>query len=81
MYQRARKLHDLMGEPALFFSLVEDQLEAYMVAINALSLVDQKNAWIILPVSLDNVHEVCVAMLSLVGFANRKVASEATETV
>ncbi|KAJ7783415.1 hypothetical protein B0H14DRAFT_3585053 [Mycena olivaceomarginata] len=44
MYQRARKLQD----PHCFRSFV--QKEAYMVAINSLSLVDQRNAWFLLPV-------------------------------
>jgi hypothetical protein len=65
MYQRARKLHHLIGDPTLFFSLVEDQLEAYMVAMNALSLLEKKNAWILFPVSLDHLYEVCVTVSSL----------------
>ncbi|KAF8227965.1 hypothetical protein L208DRAFT_1490549 [Tricholoma matsutake] len=45
MYQRARKLQDLIGDAASFASLAEEQLEGYNIAINSLSLVDQKNAW------------------------------------
>jgi len=58
MYQRARKLQDLINDAVSFASLAEDQLEAYNIAINSLSLVDQKNAWVLLPISGDNVHEV-----------------------
>jgi len=56
MYQRARKLQDLINDAVSFASLAEDQLEAYNIAINSLSLVDQKNAWVLLPISGDNVH-------------------------
>ncbi len=51
MYQRARKLAVLSNtnEPAQYFSLAEQQLEALVVSSNALALLDQKDAWIILP--------------------------------
>ncbi|KAF8076014.1 nucleoporin Nup120/160-domain-containing protein [Lyophyllum atratum] len=57
MYQRARRLQNLINDPTSFASLAEEQLEAYLVAINALSLVDQKNAWILLPMPADQAHE------------------------
>ncbi|KAF5387735.1 hypothetical protein D9615_000062 [Tricholomella constricta] len=57
MYQRARKLKDLISDPTSFASLAEEQLEAYNVAINALFLVDQKNAWVLLPLPADQAHE------------------------
>jgi nuclear pore complex protein Nup160 len=60
MYQRARKLQDLASDPSLFTSLVDEQLEAYLFAINCLSLLDRKSAWIILPIFSDNGHEVSV---------------------
>lgn len=59
MYQRARKLAQLAGNgPDQFMKLAELQLEAYVVSINALSLIDQKNAWIVLPVSVETGNEV-----------------------
>ena len=58
MYQRARKLQELISDGVSFASLAEDQLEAYNIAINSLSLVDQRNAWVLLPVSMDTAHEV-----------------------
>ena len=58
MYQRARKLQNLINDPTFFSSLAEAQLEAYTVAINALSLVDEKNAWVVLPVPHESVQEV-----------------------
>lgn len=58
MYQRARKIQDLIHDPQMFSSLVEEQLEAYSVAVNALSLVDPQNAWILLPITPESVHEV-----------------------
>jgi nuclear pore complex protein Nup160 len=53
MYQRARKLAVLSNtnEPAQYFSLTEQQLEALAVSSNALALLDQKDAWIILPIA------------------------------
>ncbi|KAI0356677.1 hypothetical protein OH77DRAFT_1423630 [Trametes cingulata] len=57
MYQRARKLAALMGDPATFVELAELQLEAYLVAMNSLSLVDPKNQWITLPVMAETGHE------------------------
>ncbi|KAF9468851.1 nucleoporin Nup120/160-domain-containing protein [Collybia nuda] len=57
MYQRARKVQDLIYDPSTFDSLAEEQLDAYSIAINALSLVDPKNAWIVLPVTPESTHE------------------------
>jgi hypothetical protein len=62
MYQRARKLHDVITDSTSFVSLAEDQLEALSVAINALHLVDEKNAWILMPVVPD---PVCNSIQSL----------------
>ena len=39
-------------------SLTRLQLEAYIVSINALSLVDPKSAWIVLPFTTDTNNEV-----------------------
>ncbi|THH14049.1 hypothetical protein EW146_g6244 [Bondarzewia mesenterica] len=54
MYQRATKLSTLTNDLSQYIPLVEQQLEAYVVAINALSLLDQKNAWIVLPLSSES---------------------------
>jgi nuclear pore complex protein Nup160 len=62
MYQRARKLRDLASDPSLFMSLVDEQLEGYLIAINCLSLLDPKSAWILMPIFSDNGHEVSVVM-------------------
>ena len=53
MYQRARKLAVLnnTNEPAQYFPLAEQQLEALAVSSNALALLDQKDAWIILSIA------------------------------
>jgi hypothetical protein len=61
MYQRARKLQNLINDPTSFSSLAEAQLEAYVIAINALSLVDAKNAWVVLSVPPESAHEVRVS--------------------
>ena len=53
MYQRARKLAVLnnTNEPAPYFFLAEQQLEALAISSNALSLLDQKDTWIILSIA------------------------------
>ncbi|KAF7433113.1 hypothetical protein PC9H_005061 [Pleurotus ostreatus] len=53
MYLRARKLYDLMSDPGLFSTFALDQLEAYTVAINALSLIEEESAWISLPIQTE----------------------------
>lgn len=59
MYQRARKLAQAAeARPDQFMKLAEQQLEAYVVSINALSLIDQKSAWIVLPISAESNREV-----------------------
>lgn len=58
MYQRARKISNLLGDPSNFSPLAELQLEAYVVAMNALSLLDQKTAWIAIPATAETGHEV-----------------------
>ncbi|PCH41595.1 hypothetical protein WOLCODRAFT_100880 [Wolfiporia cocos MD-104 SS10] len=57
MYQRARKLASLIGDPESFLGLSDLQLEAYAVGINALALTDQKNAWIVIPATAETEHE------------------------
>ncbi|KAG6378387.1 hypothetical protein JVT61DRAFT_12642 [Boletus reticuloceps] len=47
MYQRARKLQEVSSKPADVISLMEDQLESYLLAINSLALLEQKNAWVV----------------------------------
>ncbi|KAF7301595.1 hypothetical protein MIND_00725000 [Mycena indigotica] len=52
MYQRARKLQDIIASDITAApTLVSQQLQALTIAINSLSLVAQKNAWFLLPVS------------------------------
>ncbi|KDR83495.1 hypothetical protein GALMADRAFT_55353 [Galerina marginata CBS 339.88] len=53
MYQRARKLRDVITDHRSFKVLAEDQLESLSVAINALYLVDEKFSWILMPVIPD----------------------------
>jgi len=65
MYQRAQKLKDPIGDPSLIVSLGEEQLEAYLVAMNALSLLDQKNAWIVMPVYGETGREVSLVLFQL----------------
>ncbi|KAH9482452.1 Nuclear pore complex protein Nup160 [Psilocybe cubensis] len=49
MFQRARKLRDVISDSTSFIALAEDQLESLSVAINALNLVEDKSAWILMP--------------------------------
>jgi nuclear pore complex protein Nup160 len=59
MYQRARKFAVLsQGKPEDYIGLAQQQLEAYAVSINALSLIDTSNAWFVLPVTVESAHEV-----------------------
>jgi nuclear pore complex protein Nup160 len=55
MYQRTRKLAVLSNtnEPVQYFLLAEQQLEALVVFSNALSLLDQKDTWIIFSIALE----------------------------
>ena len=39
--------------------MAELQMEAYLGAVNALSLVDQKVAWIVIPFTAESDHGVC----------------------
>lgn len=61
MYQCARKLHDIVTtSSALLAELADEELEAYMIAMNSLSLVDPKNAWILIPGSVESERDqVC----------------------
>lgn len=63
MYLRARKLHDLMSDPSLFSAFALDQLEAYTVAINALSLIEEESAWISLPIQTEYPTEVGISSI------------------
>lgn len=56
MYQRAQKLKDIVFDSPLFFAAANEQLDAYSIAINALSLVDD-TAWILTPVVHDSVFQ------------------------
>ncbi|KAF8900015.1 nucleoporin Nup120/160-domain-containing protein [Mucidula mucida] len=56
MYQRARKLRHLISSTSEV-SLVKETCEAYLIALNSLSLADPKTAWMILPGAVDSEHE------------------------
>ncbi|KIL00449.1 hypothetical protein PAXRUDRAFT_821638 [Paxillus rubicundulus Ve08.2h10] len=57
MYQRARKLQEISGKHADVISSMEDQLESYLLAINSLSLLEQRNAWIVVQAPLSDVMD------------------------
>ena len=61
MYQRARRFATLtQGVFDDYTWLAQLQLEAYAVSINALSLIEAKSAWFILPITVVPTHEVRV---------------------
>jgi hypothetical protein len=47
MYQRARKLQENAAQSTDVIALMEEQLDAYLLAINSLSLLDTKCAWVV----------------------------------
>jgi hypothetical protein len=50
MYQHAQNLHELvMSSPSVVIDLGPEELEAYLLAMNCLSLIDSKDAWILMP--------------------------------
>ena len=65
MYQRAKKLATLSAEPENFVSMAELRIEAYLGAVNALSLVDQKVAWIAIPLAAESDYTVSCLLLVL----------------
>jgi nuclear pore complex protein Nup160 len=48
MYQRARKFQENTAQSTDVIALMEEQLEAYLLAINSLSLLAPKFAWIVI---------------------------------
>ncbi|KAI0030435.1 nucleoporin Nup120/160-domain-containing protein [Vararia minispora EC-137] len=61
MYQRARKLGMLARDPRQYSELSERQLESYIAAVNALSLLDPKSAWFVIPLNPEGrpLRQVC----------------------
>ncbi len=83
MYQRARKFAVLAhSRPEDFVRFAQLQLEAYAVSINALSLIDQKSSWVVLPVTMESTHEVraCKAN-NKVHYLPAEIAAETTQIV
>ena len=58
MYDRARKIHNLVVDVQSFLALAEEQQQAYAIAANSLTLVDQANAWFVLPIPNKSNSEV-----------------------
>ncbi|KAL4082055.1 nucleoporin Nup120/160-domain-containing protein [Scleroderma yunnanense] len=57
MYMHARKLQEISGSSADMISLMGDQMESYLLAINSLSLLEEKKAWFIVQTFTNNGHE------------------------
>lgn len=49
MYLRARKLSEASADLSTLVIMAEQQAEALLLAVNALSLLDKRNAWIVAP--------------------------------
>lgn len=58
MVQYARRLSSHMKSSQYFVVLSEMQAHAYLVAMNALSLIDPKNAWISMPIAPEVASQV-----------------------
>lgn len=58
MYQRGRKLHNLIPGSTDVAALAEEELEAYMVALNSLALIDRDSAWFSMPLVTESGQEV-----------------------
>ena len=58
MYLHARKLGDLMVDPSNYEDLATWQIQALLVAINALCVVEPRNAWFTIPLAPDSGREV-----------------------
>jgi hypothetical protein len=64
MYQHAQNLHELvMSSPSVVIDLGPEELEAYLLAMNCLSLIDSKDAWILMPADIG--LSVCCCFLYL----------------
>ncbi|KZW04416.1 hypothetical protein EXIGLDRAFT_743861 [Exidia glandulosa HHB12029] len=57
MYLHARKLGDLMGDPSTYEDLATWQIQALLVAINALGAVEPRNAWFTIPFAPETTRE------------------------
>lgn len=60
MYMRTQKLQEIeiSSSPAEISSLMDDQAESYLLAINSLSLLEEKKAWFVVQTFTNNVHEL-----------------------
>jgi hypothetical protein len=81
MYQRAKSLQDLISDPSTFIYLAEEQLEAYMVAINALSLLERRIAWIAMPMVYNTDGQVKAPLCFLLSLSLMTIGSKATQAI
>jgi hypothetical protein len=77
MYQRARKLQENAVQSSDVIALMEEQLEAYLLAINSLSLLDTKCAWVVTQAPPNVIIDVDVSKIT----RYRLGASDVCETV
>jgi nuclear pore complex protein Nup160 len=62
MYQRGRRLAEVATLQADMMVIAEEQRQAYVIALNALGLLDEKNAWFVvhLPSTNNTQDPVCL---------------------
>lgn len=59
MYIRFRKLSDLQIDSAATLESMEQRLDTLVIAINALSLVEGKNPFVVAPIQNSTLHVSC----------------------
>lgn len=68
-----------MGSSQQFVVISEMQAHAYLVAMNALSLIDPKNAWISMPIAPEAVSQVRECYISISFFDTFNSESKTAE--
>lgn len=70
MYQHGRRLAEIPCRPSDFGELATLQARAYLGAVNALSLVNPENAWVVLPVTPESVSNVSIGLSVLLNLTH-----------
>jgi hypothetical protein len=70
MYQRARKLQEARVEMSQLLEMADMQREALVTALNAMALLDEKNAWFVLPSAPSTSQVTIITILVLCSVAD-----------
>ena len=54
MFRQARRLNEIQCRPDEYIDFATEEAQCYLAAINCLSLIDPKSAWVALPGSPDS---------------------------